>query len=108
MTGVEARSYTLLWIQGRLRDRNVVVIGGSLRVVRRGIAELRVTRLVVDGRDVDPFSISRLLPGYESNVVGDRVRFDVPWFIADLRPEDGTVEAMGAPIVQGTRSRVSP
>jgi hypothetical protein len=108
MTGIEARSDSLLWIQGRLRGGDVFVFGGSLRVVRRGIAELRVTHLVVDGRDVDPMSVTRLLTGYESNVVGDRLRFDVPWFIAGLRPEDGTVDVIGAPIVQGTGSRVSP
>lgn len=108
MTGLEARSDSLLWIHGRLRGGEVVVLGGRLRVVRRGMAELRVTRLVVDGRDVDPYSVSRLLTGYESNVVGDRLRFDAPWFIAGLRPQDGTVEVIGAPMVQGTRSRVSP
>jgi hypothetical protein len=107
MTGLEARSDSLLWIRGHLRG-DVFVLGGSFRVVRRGIAELRVTRLVVNGRDVDPFSVSRLLAGYESKVVGDRVRFDVPWFIAGLRPDDGTVEVIGASIVQGTGSRVSP
>ena len=108
MTGIEARSDSLLWIRGRLRAGDVFVLGGALHVVRRGVAELRVSRLVVNGRDVDPFSVSRLLAGYESKVVGDRLRFDVPWFVAGLRPEDGTVEVIGAPIVQGTGSRVSP
>jgi hypothetical protein len=98
----------LLWIQGRSPAGDVFVLGGTLRVVRRGIAELRVSRLVVDDRDVDPYSVSRVLTGYESHVVGDRLRFDVPWFIAGLRPQDGTVEVIGAPIVQGTGSRVSP
>src|SRR5512132_4400834 len=50
MTDLEARSDSLLWIQGRSRAGDVFVLGGTLRVVRRGIAELRVTRLVVDGR----------------------------------------------------------
>ena len=108
MTDLEARSDSLLWIQGRSRAGEVFVLGASLRVVRRGIAELRVTHLVVDGRDVDPFSISRFLTGYGSHVVGDRLRFDVPRFIAGLNAQDGTVEVIGAPLVQGTRSRVSP
>jgi hypothetical protein len=108
MTGIEARSDSLLWIQGRLRAGDVFVLGGSLRVVRRGIAELRVTRLIVDGRDVDPMSVSRFRTGYGSNVVGDRLRFDVPWFIAGLSPQDGTVEVIAVPSVQGAGSRVSP
>ena len=102
MTDLEARSDSLLWIQGRSRAGEVFVLGASLRVVRRGI------HLVVDGRDVDPFSISRFLTGYGSHVVGDRLRFDVPRFIAGLNAQDGTVEVIGAPLVQGTRSRVSP
>jgi hypothetical protein len=108
MTDLEARSDSLLWIQGRSRAGDVFVLGGTLRVVRRGIAELRVTRLVVDGRDVDPYSVSHVLTGYGSHVVGDRLRFDVPRFIAGLNAQDGTVEVIGAPLVQGTRSRVSP
>lgn len=108
MSSVEARSDSLLWIRGRLRGQTMFELAGDVRVVRRGVAELRVSRLVVDGRDADPASVARLLTGSQSDVVGARLRFDVPWFIAGFRPDGSTVEVIGVTILQGTGSRVSP
>jgi hypothetical protein len=109
MSGIEARSDSLLWIQGRLGAGSTFEVGGDLRIVRRGLAELRVTHLNVDGRDVDPRSVSRTLARYQPDAGGtNRLRFNVPWFVTGLVPHDGAVEVIAAPIAERAGGRVSP
>jgi hypothetical protein len=92
MDGIQARSDSLLWIHGRLRGVSTFEVGGDVRVVRRGIAELHVIHLVVDGREIDPTSVSRILTvPTTSAAVTDRLRFEVPTFIAALNVTNGTI-----------------
>jgi hypothetical protein len=108
MSSIEARSDSLLWIRARLRAGGMFELAGHLGMVRRGVAELRVTHLVVDGRTVDPTSASQRLAGDQANVAGtNHVRFNVPRFVAGLTLDGGVVAVITAPTSKGAGGRVS-
>jgi len=81
----EARIDSLLWIRGRLRRGPRFELGGEVSMLRRGLAELRVTRLVVDGQPADSARVSRLVAGPRARSSDvDRLRFDVPLWVSSI------------------------
>lgn len=92
---LEARIDSLLWIRGRLRRGPRFELGGDVRVLRRGIAELRVRRLAIDGTATDSTMVSRLVAGPRPRSVDvDRLRFDVPGFVSSILIADGAAGAV--------------
>jgi hypothetical protein len=91
---IEARIDSLLWIRGRLRGASRFEIGGDLRMLRRGVAELRVAHLTIDGVDADSARVARLVIGVRSRTAAsDRIRFEVPGAVTELAVDDGSVRA---------------
>ena len=95
LDSVEARLDTLLWIRGRLRDGSRFNIAGQVEVVRRGVAAFQVAALSVDGRAVDTHFASRMLR-YRTmqRSAANRVWFELPDRIGELRVTDGTIRAL--------------
>src|SRR5262249_41622882 len=58
---VEARADSLVSIRGRLAGNATIELRGELQFVRRGVAELVVDSLTVDGTEVESTMISRLV-----------------------------------------------
>src|SRR4029077_2173709 len=83
LDSVEARIDSVLWMRGRLRGGPRIAIGGQLRELRPGRAELFVTRLEVDGVATPPSRASRIIAGARIRPT-DRLHLLVPAFIGDL------------------------
>jgi hypothetical protein len=93
--GLEARIDSLLWVRGRLREGSRFEFGGEVRVVRRGLAELRVTHLVVDGVETDSTAVSRLVAGPRVRSPStDRLRFEVPGGVASFLMREGGADVL--------------
>lgn len=89
---VEARADSLISIRGRLAANARFELHGDLAFVRRGTAELIVRSLVVDGTEVEPTLITRLIArGRARSEDSDRVRFDVPSSVTNIAIIDGTI-----------------
>jgi hypothetical protein len=95
LDSVEARVDTLVWIRGRLRDGSLFIAGGTVEIVRRGVAAFRVATLDVDGRKVDPHFASRMLR-YRTmqRSATNRAWFEIPDRIGELRLTEGTIRAL--------------
>jgi hypothetical protein len=90
---LEARMDSLLWIRGRLRRGSRFELGGNVVMLRRGLAELRVKHLNVDGVATDSTMVSRLVAGPRSRSVDvDRLRFEVPSFVSSIFIAGGAAE----------------
>jgi hypothetical protein len=90
---LEARLDGLLWIRGRLRGASRFELGGDVRVVRRGLAELRVTHWSVNGVATDSTLVTRLVAGSRARSSDvDRLRFDVPAFVSSIVISGGAAE----------------
>jgi hypothetical protein len=92
---VEARIDSVLWIRGRLRGGSRFELGGEVRMSRRGVAELLVEHLTIGGVDADSARTARLVVGVRSrSTETERMRFDVPAFVADVAIMGGAAELM--------------
>ena len=88
---ISARADSMLAIRGRIASARFE-LKGDLRLVRRGLAELVVQSLRVDGTDIDPMMISRLVArGRARTEDSDRLRFDVPLSVARVAIIDGAI-----------------
>jgi hypothetical protein len=89
---VSARADSMLSIRGHLSANATFELGGDLHLVRRGIAELVVRTLSVDGVELEPTKISRLVArGRARTEDSDRVRFDVPFDVTSIAVVDGAI-----------------
>jgi hypothetical protein len=89
---LEARVDSLLWIRGRLRGASRFELGGELAMLRRGVAELRVAHLAIDGVEADSARVARLVIGVRSRTApADRIRFEVPGLVTELAIDDGSI-----------------
>jgi hypothetical protein len=102
---VEARADSLLAVRGQLAGKSAFELQGTLRVLRRGIGELEVKSLVVDGVAIDPTLSTRLLArGRPRTENSDRLRFDIPLNVTSLSLFAGEVRVSrdqyrgGAPV----------
>ena len=87
---IEARIDSLLWIRGRVRGGSSFELGGNVRVLRRGLAELHVTHFAVDGLSADSAVVARLVVGTRTGSVDrDRLRFELPSFVSALVMANG-------------------
>jgi len=92
---IEARIDSVLWIRGRLRGGSRFELGGDVRMSRRGVAEFRVDHLTIGGVDADSARTARLVVGVRSRSAdGERMRFEVPLFVAEVAIMDGAAELM--------------
>jgi hypothetical protein len=104
---IEARADSLLSIRGHLAANATFELRGDLHLVRRGTAELVVRSLIVDGTELEPTKITRLVArGRARTEDSDRLRFDVPLNVANIGVFDGAVAMTRDQYAQGTRSRV--
>ena len=95
LDSIEARVDTLLWIRGRLGDGSPFIVGGSVEVVRRGVAAFRIATLSLDGRADDPrFASRRLRYRAMQRSTTDRVWFEIPDRVGELRLTGGTIRAL--------------
>jgi hypothetical protein len=77
-----------------------------VNLVRRGVAELVVRTLSVDGVDLEPTTVSRLLArGRARTDASDRLRFDVPLNVTNISAVDGTITMTRDQYNPGTRPR---
>jgi hypothetical protein len=82
---IEARIDSLLWIRGRLRGASRFELGGDLRMLRRGLGELHVAHLTIDGVEADSARVARLVVGVRSPAgASDGIRFEMPAFVTRL------------------------
>jgi hypothetical protein len=82
---IEARIDSLLWIRGRLRGASRFELGGELRMLRRGLAELHVAHLTIDGVEADSARVAGLDVGVRSPAdASDGIRFEMPAFVTRL------------------------
>jgi len=96
---IEARIDSVLWIRGRLRGGSRFELGGDVRMSRRGLAEFRVEHITIGGVNADSARTARLVVGVRSRSADtERMRFEVPLFVADVAITDGAAELL-------TRSR---
>ena len=92
---IEARIDSVLWIRGRLRGGSRFELGGDVRMSRRGVAEFRVDHLNIGGVDADSARTARLVVGVRSRSAdADRMRFEVPLFVAEVAIMDGAAKLM--------------
>ena len=97
---ITARADSMLAIRGRLAAGATFELHGDLRLIRRGIAELIVQSLTVDGTAIDPMMTSRLVArGRARTEDSDRLRFDVPMSVTRIAIVGGTIAMLrdGAP-----------
>jgi len=89
---VEARADSLISIRGRLAANASFELRGDLGFVRRGTAELIVRSLVIDGTEVEPTMITRLIArGRARTEDSNRIRFEVPASVTNIAIIDGTI-----------------
>jgi len=92
---IEARIDSLLWIRGRLRGGTRFELAGEVGIVRRGLAEFRVRHLTIGGVNADSAHVARLVAGVRSRAADtDRMRFEVPAFVAEMAIMDGAAQLM--------------
>ena len=88
---ISARADSMLSIRGQLA-KTTFELRADVHVIRRGIAELVVRSLRVEGVDLDPTKVSRLVArGRARSEDSDRVRFDVPLNVRSIRVFDGAI-----------------
>ena len=104
---IAARADSMLSIRGQLAGGATFELRGDLRLIRRGIAELVVQSLRVDGTDIDATMTSRLLArGRARTEDSDRVRFDVPLGVTSIAVVDGTIAMTRDQFSGGSSARV--
>jgi len=92
---IEARIDSLLWIRGRLRGGTRFELAGEVYIARRGLAEFRVQHLTIGSVNADSGHVARLVAGVRSRSADtDRMRFEVPTFVADLVITNGAAQLM--------------
>lgn len=89
-------SETLGSISGMLGDRQPVQFGGTLDIVRPGLAEYRVDAIKVGDLSIPRAAIPRLLRKIErgdrpAGIATNALPLDVPTYIADVRIARGTI-----------------
>ena len=90
-----ARLDSTLHVRGRLIGGPAFELSGDVQLLRRGVGELRVTDLVVDGALVSPDRAAGLLTRAGRRVApSSRLRFDVPSFVDSIRVSGGSVEIL--------------
>jgi hypothetical protein len=95
---IEARIDSLLWIRGRLRGGSRFALGGRVHLARRGLAEFRVEHISVGGVDADSAQTARIVVGVRSRSSDtERMRFEVPPFVAGVAVAEGAVELLARP-----------
>ena len=88
---LEARIDSVVWIRGRLRGGSRFELAGDVRIVRRGLAELRIDHMVIDGVDADSARVARMVVGVRSRSADwDRMRFEVPGSVEKIGVASGT------------------
>lgn len=101
-----ARADSMLAIRGRIANAPFE-LRGDLRLVRRGLAELVVQSLHVDGTNIDPMMISRLVArGRARTEDSDRLRFDVPLSVTRIAIIDGAIAMTRDQLSESPRARV--
>jgi hypothetical protein len=104
---IVARADSMISIRGQLAANAKFELCGDLHLIRRGIAELVVRSLSVDGVDLEPAKITRLVArGRARTEESDRLRFDVPITVTSIAVVDGTIAMTRDQYTQGTNSRV--
>jgi hypothetical protein len=102
-----ARADSMIAIRGQLAAGATFELHGDLRLIRRGIGELVVQSLRVDGTSIDPTMTSRLLArGRARTEDSDRVRFDVPLNVTAIAVIDGTISMTRDELSSGPGARV--
>ena len=92
---IEARIDSLLWIRGRLRGGTRFELAGEVYIARRGLAEFRVQHLTIGSVNADSGHVARLVAGVRSRAADtDRMRFEVPTFVAEMAIMDGAAQLM--------------
>jgi hypothetical protein len=98
LDSIEARADTLIWIRGRLRDESPFIVGGSVEVVRRGVAVFRIVALGLDGRTEDPrFALRMLRYRTMQRSATNNFWFEIPDGVGGLRLTGGTIRALPWP-----------
>jgi hypothetical protein len=104
---IEARADSLLSIRGRLAGNATIELRGELQFVRRGVAELVVDSLMVDGTEVEPTMISRLVArGRARSEKSNHVRFDIPLDVTGIAISNGLMAMTRDRYAPNARSRV--
>jgi hypothetical protein len=91
LDSLKVRIDTLVWIQSRVRGASHIEIGGRLRATRPGRAELQVVRLLIDGVETLPSTMSRATLGLFVSP-GNRLQFIVPTFVGELHLDNRVVQ----------------
>jgi hypothetical protein len=101
LDSVQVRADSLLWMRGRVRGAATFELGGEIRVIRRGLAELRVAHLTINGANAPPSMIASLVNrGRVRPEEADRIRFEIPRTVTGLLVADGNVNVL-APLSSG-------
>ena len=88
---IAARADSMLAIRGRIANSTFELLA-DVHLIRRGIAELVVRSLTVEGIALEPTKVSRLLArGRARSEDSDRVRFDVPLNVRSIRVFGGAI-----------------
>ena len=104
---ITARADSMVSVRGQLAGGATFELRGDLQLVRRGIGELVVRSLRVDGTEIDPTMISRLVArGRARTEDSDRLRFDVPLGVTSIVVVDGTIAMLRDQSYDGIRARV--
>ena len=91
---IAARADSMLAIRGRIANATFE-LRADVHLIRRGIAELVVRSLSVEGIALEPTKASRLLArGRARTEDSDRVRFDVPPDVRSIRVFGGAIVVM--------------
>ena len=92
---LSARLDSTLHVRGRITGGPAFELSGDVQLVRRGVGELRIADLLVDGAPVPPDRVAELLGRAGRRAApSDRLRFDVPGFVASIRLGAGGVEIL--------------
>jgi hypothetical protein len=88
---IAARADSMLAIRGHIANATFE-LHADVHLIRRGIAELVVRSLTVEGTALEPTKVSRLLArGRARSEDSDRVRFDVPLDVRSIRVFGGAI-----------------
>lgn len=92
---LSARLDSTLHVRGRIAGGSRFELSGDIQLLRRGVGELRVIDLLVDGAAAQPDRAVELLTRAPRRAApADRLRFDVPGFVASIRLDSGSVEIL--------------
>jgi len=92
---LSARLDSTLHVRGRIRGGPPFELSGDIRLLRRGVGELHVIDLIVDGVRVSPDRSAELLTrAGRHSAPSERLRFDVPSFVASIRVSADSVEIL--------------